>query len=79
MDDVAAVQLAAWDISTPWFEGRGPVRGPVPVIFSHLRGKPGRDPHRDRQRRAGVRAGAQQLHEKVKEKDHISNNNYNIS
>jgi hypothetical protein len=34
MDDVAAVQLAAWDISTPWFEGRGPVRGPVPVIFA---------------------------------------------
>jgi hypothetical protein len=34
MDDVAAVQLAAWDISIPWFEGRGPVRGPVPVIFA---------------------------------------------
>jgi hypothetical protein len=26
--------LAAWDISTPWFEGRGPLRGPVPVILA---------------------------------------------
>jgi hypothetical protein len=34
MDDVAAVSLATWDITAQWFEGEGPVRGPVPTIFA---------------------------------------------
>jgi hypothetical protein len=35
MDDAAAVQLQTWDIATTWFEGDGPVRGPVPAIFAN--------------------------------------------
>jgi hypothetical protein len=34
MDDVAAVLLAMWDITTQWFKGEGPVRGPVPTILA---------------------------------------------
>jgi hypothetical protein len=34
MDDVTAVVLAAWNLDVAFFEGEGPVRGPVPVIFA---------------------------------------------
>jgi hypothetical protein len=34
VDDITAVQLHTWDITVPWFEGEGPVRGPVPIIFA---------------------------------------------
>jgi hypothetical protein len=34
MDDITVVVLAAWDLDVPSFEGEGPVRGPMPVIFA---------------------------------------------
>jgi hypothetical protein len=34
MDDITVVVLAAWDLDIPTFEGEGPVKGPVPIIFA---------------------------------------------
>jgi hypothetical protein len=34
MDDITVVVLATWNLDVASFEGEGPVRGPVPVIFA---------------------------------------------